>query len=62
MAGFWDKFITIATAPHFVAQISLHPYLQPQTQANPALAMCTLFTVTGISWDAIGKSQHNVTA
>ena len=29
-----------------MAQISLHPCLQPQTQAYPALAMCPQFAVT----------------
>ncbi len=40
-----DKFVAIATAPHVVAQISLHPCLQPQTQANPALVTDPLFAV-----------------
>src|SRR5258706_15653302 len=44
-AGIMDKFIAIATAPHVVAQIGLHPCLQPQTQANPALVMDPLFAV-----------------
>ena len=52
MAGFWDKFVTIATAPHIVAQISLHPCLQPQTQAYPAPATCTLFTVNELQGDS----------
>src|SRR5258706_1155855 len=42
-----DKFVAIATAPHVVAQIGLHPCLQPQTQANPALVMDPLFAVSG---------------
>jgi len=40
-----DKFIAIATAPHVVAQISLHPCL-PQTQANPTLVTDPLFAVS----------------
>src|SRR5258706_5377779 len=40
-----DKFIAIATAPHIVAQIGLHPCLQPQTQANPTLVTDPLFAV-----------------
>src|SRR5258706_10740048 len=44
-AGIMDKFVAIATAPHVVAQIGLHPCLQPQTQANPALVTDPLFAV-----------------
>ena len=41
------KFVAITTAPHAVAQIGLHPCLQPpQTQAYPAQATRTLFAVT----------------
>src|SRR5258706_1700035 len=40
-----DKFVAIATVPHVVAQIGLHPCLQPQTQAYPAPATRTLFAV-----------------
>jgi len=47
MTSIMDKFIAIATAPCIVAQISLHPCLQPQTQANPALVTDPLFAVTG---------------
>src|SRR5258706_11362525 len=43
-----DKFIAIAMAPHVVAQIGLHPCLQPQTQANPALVTDPLFAVSTI--------------
>jgi len=44
-----DKFVAIATAPPVVAQIGLHPCLQPQTQAYPAPATCTQFAVSAAS-------------
>ncbi len=40
-----DKSVAIATAPPVVAQIGLHPCLQPQTQAYPAPATRTQFAV-----------------
>jgi len=40
-----DKSVAITTGPDVVAQIGLHPWLQPQTQADPARATRTLFAV-----------------
>ena len=58
MAGIMDKFIAIATTPHVVAQISLHLYLQPQTQAYPALATGTLFEqISEVTNNAHGQVQ-----
>ena len=56
-----DKFVALGTAPHVVAQIDLHPCLQPQTQAYPAPATRAHSVRHDILQEAGGLGAETVT-